>query len=369
MKTKLRRLLFILFIPLGVGGATWIVRDALDRRVARPVLDYPSTIDLGERDRGDVAVGRFVISNHGQGELQISGFATSCSCAGVEREVNGRWQNVDTAVVGPGRQLELAVRVGVSATPGDRQVVRVLFSCNDATQPTGLINVVIPHVRGGVHSFPTAAVFGELRVGSTARRVIDLYDNRRAGRRISTVRSTKPDRFAARLVPTAPDESPPPHEQGGGWLARVEITAHTSQPGPLRGAIEVRLADEARQPDVIPVFGEVVRDVECRPGTLILPRCVNGQLVYTGQILLRHRDGQRFDLEVESLPRGITAKIRLLPDGDFRWSLDIDCAGSLPVVPGEKTIRLRVRSRGDEKLLNVPILMTIEPSSQEQQDK
>ena len=369
MKTRSRLLALLLLIPLVAAGATWIVRYSFDRWFARPVLDYPSTIDLGERERGEVAVGRFTISNYGRGKLHIAHFSTSCSCAGVEREVEGRWERVETAVVASGGQLELAVRVGVSGLPGDGQLVEVIFSCNDATQPTAKINVIIPHVKGGVYAFPGTVLFGEIRAGSAARRVINLYENRHPGRRIATVRSMQPDRFEATLVPPDSQESPPAHERGGQWMARVEIIAHTSQPGPLNGAIEITLAEETRQPDWIPVFGKVVQDVECRPSSLILPRYVDGRIVYSEQILLRHRDGQRFDLAVENLPPGISAKVRPLSDGDFPWLLEVECMGSLPVVPGEKTIRLRVRSGGGERLLNVPILLTTEPSSEGQDAK
>jgi hypothetical protein len=49
-----------------------------------PVIIFPSTIDLGEREQGQVVVTRFTISNDGVGDLQIQDVSTNCSCSGLE---------------------------------------------------------------------------------------------------------------------------------------------------------------------------------------------------------------------------------------------------------------------------------------------
>ncbi len=356
-------------MPLWAGSATWLVRDQFRRRVTRPILDYPSTVDLGERERGDIAIARFAISNRGQAELLIDHFSTSCACAGVEHEVNGRWERVESASVPPGGQLQLAVRLAVSALPGDGQFVRVLFPSNDLSQPIGKIDVIVSYIRGGVYPFPSAVLFGEVRVGSKACRVIDLYDNRQAGRRIAIVRSTKPDRFSVRVVPRDESEPAPKNERGGSWLARVEITAKTNQPGPLRGAIELARTEESRPPDLIPVYGDVVQDIECRPGALILPRRVGEHFVDSSQVLLRHRDGKPFDLEIKDVPQGLSAKIRPMPDGDFPWLLEIECHGPRPAIAGEQIISLRGHCTGIQIPINVTALRMSFPTPAGQSPK
>lgn len=359
MKKYTRLLVFVLFIPVLAAGGTWGSRSLFDRWIGRAVLDCPTTIDLGDREFGEIAVGRFAIANRGRGELRVDNFFTTCSCAGVEREVDGRRERIESAVIPPGGHLELAVRVSVGALSGENQVVRMGFSCNDPKRPTCEILVIVPHVKGGVYPAVSAILFGEIRVGSAARRVIELYDNRQVGRRIEKVHSLQPDRFEARLLPLAPLESPRSHERGGQLMARLEVIAQTSKPGILDGAIEVSLAGESRQPDVIRVYGQVVSDIECIPSTLILPRRIAERITYSGQMLLRHRDGQRMKLAVDSAPPGITVKVRPVPENDFPWLLEVECPRPDSVQSGERTIRLRVRLNEGEQTFDVPVLLTI----------
>jgi hypothetical protein len=368
MRIKVR-LLAVALIPVVAAAATWSGQYGFDRWIARPVLDYPPTIDLGDRERGEVAIGRFSITNRGRAKLVLDQFSTSCSCAGVEREIEGQWQRVESLGIPPGEQVDLAIRVGVGVPPGEKQLVQVMFSSNDMAQTTGKIEVIVPRVKGGVYPVPTAVLFGEIRVGTPARRVIDLYDNRHPSRRIEKVRSLQPERFEARLLPLDAQASAENHERGGRLLARLEITAQTSEPGPLRGAIEVSLAGEARRADLIPVFGEVVQDIECTPSTIILPRRNGERFVFSGQARLRHRDGQPIHLEVESAPPGITAKVRPLPDDDLQWLLKVEYMRADPALAGEKTIVLRLRSGALDRRLNVRVLLTTDPSSDGQREK
>lgn len=366
MKKRIRLFALLALVPILAAAATWAGRYTVDRRVALPILSFPATIDLGNRERGDVAVGRFIIANRGTTKLLVDQFSTSCSCAGVEREVGGRWQRVESVEIPPNGQFELAVRVSVGVPEGERQVVDIGFSSNDPKRPNGKIQVMIPLVKGGVYALPRVVIFGEIRCGGSESRVIDLYDNRQPGRRIEKVRSLQPERFGVRLLAVDAQQLGQIHDRGGRRIARVEIIAPASRPGPLNGLIEVSLASEERRPDVIPVFGEVVQDVECRPSTLILPRRAGERFTYSGQILLRQRDGQSIQVEVASVPSGISAKVRSVRDAEFPWLLEVDCARPQPALLGEKIITLRVRSGKVESVLNVPVLLTIDPSAESQ---
>ncbi len=359
------QLRFLVLLPLAGAALAWSGRYAWDHWATTAALDYPPTVDLGEREYGEVAVGRFTVTNRGRGELVLDEFFTSCSCAGVEREADGRFWRVESVLVPPGEQVELVVRVGVGVPSGGRQRVQVVFSSNDPTQPAGKIEVIVPHVKGGAFAVPTAALFGDVRVGSPARQVIDLYDNRQAGRRVEQVRSLQPERFEARLLPLDPQGSAPTHDRGGRLIARLEVIGQTSRPGPLNGRVEVSLAGEARQPDLIPVVAEVVRDVECRPSTLVLPRRAGERFVFSGRVLLRHRDGRAIRVEVEDVPPGMSAQVRPSTDGGDQCWLEVERTRAQPAVSGEKRIRLRVRSDESDSLLDVPVLLTTAPSAEE----
>lgn len=358
------RSLCLLLVPLAGAALAWSARYAWDLRPATPILDYPPVVDLGDREFGEVAVGRFTIGNRGRSELQLEKFFTSCSCAGVEREADGQFQRLESVLVPPGGQIELVARVSVGVQPGESQLVQVGFSSNDPTQPAGRIEVRIPHVKGGAYAVPKAIQFGEIRVGSAARQVIDLYDNRQTGRKIEKIRSLQPDRFEARLLPLDPQEPAQVHEMGGKLIARLEVIGESSRPGSLNGRIEVSLAGEERRPDFIPVFGEVVQDVECRPSMLILPRRSGERLLFSGPMLLRHRDGRAIRLQVENSPQGISVKVRPSPDSDDQCWLDVEWTRSQPIPSGEQMLRLRVRTDAGESLLDVPVRLTAEHSSE-----
>jgi hypothetical protein len=280
-------------IPIVAVCLTLGSRFAWDRWLAkRPVLDYVRTLDLGERDFGEIAVGRFEIKNSGRAELLLDQLQTTCSCAGVEREVEGKLVRVDSVHLLPGDHAELVARMAVGARPGHGQAVQVFFHTNDPAQPLGTITLIVPRVKGPVYAEPCAVLFGTLPVGGRVGQVINLYDNGVPGRRIDTVRSKHPDRFEARLLPLADQEEPRMHASAGRLIARLEVTARTETAGRLDGEIEVNGEKEVSASAVIPVAGEVLRGVEAQPGILVLPRRVGQRFLYAAQVLLWSPDGR-----------------------------------------------------------------------------
>lgn len=369
MRKRAFYLVLLLIVPLAAAGATWAGRYVFHRWNARPVLDYPRVIDLGECERGEVAVGRFSIVNRGQRTLIIDQIATSCSCAGLEQEEDGKWVRVASVEVPPEGKTELAVRVSVGMPEGEQQLVQIAFSSNDPESPAGAIQVVIAYVQGGVYAVPGAVLFGQVRAASFARRVVNLYDNHHSGRRVAKVRSLRPECFGARLLPLNNARLGEVHERGGRLIARVEVIARTSRAGPLQGAFEITLAGEPRRPDLIGVFGEIVDDIECRPSTLILPRRVGNKPVYSGQVFVRHRDGQPMQLEVESAPAGVNVKTQALPSEDLAWTIQVECAAPDAVSSRDGTITLRCRSGQPGRIISIPLLFDVDPSSRDEQGK
>lgn len=358
--------LTLVLLPLASAAATFGVRSAWDRGAEKlPALECPSSIDLGDRDLGEIAVGRFMVKNAGRAPLKLDNFQTSCSCAGIEHEVEGQLRRVQSVELLPGERVELTARVAVGAKPGQRQLVQAFFRTNDPARPTAGLEILIPRVKGGVYAEPAAVVFGTAGVGERLTRVIDLYDNAVQGRRIAAVRSTHPERFAVRQVPLTDVEARQVHEQGGRLIARLEVTARTERPGPLKGDIEVRLADESRRPDLISVAGAVSRGVECWPGALVLPRRVGDRFLYSGQVLVADPDGKPIRVEVEELPPGASAKVGPVAGRADQVLLQVDCKPMAKGVVGETVaapVRLRVRAGGKETEVEVPLILTEDPS-------
>lgn len=95
-------------VALLIAALALAMRRSSDNRIHDlPVLESPETVDLGEQEIGATAVGQFVVRNAGTAELVLSEFRTSCSCAGVERLVNGNVHPVESVVVAPGDQIHL----------------------------------------------------------------------------------------------------------------------------------------------------------------------------------------------------------------------------------------------------------------------
>jgi hypothetical protein len=217
MATRRRTIAFLVSLSVVSAALTVGARSAWDRWGRRdPVVEYERSIDLGERNWGETAVGRFTVRNRGRADLTVEQLQTSCSCAGVERESDGKFYRLESARIPPGGQLDLVIRVAVGARLGTSQFVYVFFKTNDPTQPVGNLEACVSRVRGGAYPEPAAVVFGTLPLGRPACQVIDLYDGGVPGRRIDTVRSLHPARFTVRLLPIPSEEPAKTHEAGGG---------------------------------------------------------------------------------------------------------------------------------------------------------
>lgn len=355
MRSRIRYL-SLLIVPVIGASVTLAGRHLWCSFGAAPVLSCPESIDLGEQERGAIAVARVRVFNSGRSTLLLQRFATSCSCAGVEQYVDGRLERANQAIIGPGEHAELIVRIGVSAPAGEQQTVLLHFASNDPNRPAGVVRFVIPSVVSGIYALPVAAVFGEVRVSSQQSRVIELYDNRQHGSQIVGVRSLRPERFTVHLLP--PDEISPPRvrEYGGQLLSRLEVKARTLAPGPIDGDIEVRLAGRRPRVEHIHVFGEVVDDIECRPSKLVILSQAGLRPMFANQLRFRHRDGKPFRVTVEAMPPNVTATINQLGDVADHWLVTLDMTHALPLGSKESSIRLRLHCGESEWPFVVPIL-------------
>jgi hypothetical protein len=347
----------------------WVFRYSWDNWIQPPSIEYPRRIDLGDREWGELAVGRFTIANRGSGELVLDQFYTSCSCAGVELEQDGKRQRVEALRLPPGGVIELSVRVAVGGVPGDRQHVHVVFATNDPARRSGAIELSIPQVKYGVAFLPRVVLLGQVRVGTSARQLIGLYDGRQPGRRIASVRSLQPDRFEARLLPISHQEESRIDIRAGRMIAMLEVVGQTSKPGPLAGSIEVTLDRESRRPDYIAVLGEVVTDVACTPIALVLPRRCTGKDLHSGQLVLRHRDDKPIHVEIESLSPGLSARVQPTSGNELDRVVELDCAKVRDVSGSPSVVRLGIRAGSEKNVLEVPIYVTSPPSGSVKESK
>ncbi len=363
---KIARYSYLILIPIIVAGLTAGIRFGVKQRSVgyhdSPAVEYPETIDLGEHEKGEVAVGRFWIRNGGKGQLLVDQFRTTCSCAGLEREVNGRFIRLQSIQLDRGDQVELVVRVAVNAQPGHRQGASVSFRTNDPARPEGLIGVIVSQVNGGVITVPTTVIFGTVPVRSKRKQVIDVYDAAVQQRSIERVTSRHPERFEARLLPVPVQRSEgqrPLGEMGGLLIGRFEVTARTEQAGPLDGEVEIYLAGEARPPDAIPVLGRVVECVEVSPSSLVLPRRSGPRLQYWGQVMVSSRDGKPLTVTVQSVPSGMLVEVSPVEGSQIRrlvrieWKVQ-DRTGRESVSAAR--VRLRARVGEEEAPLEVKVL-------------
>ena len=312
-KWAARGLAFLVAAGASAGAASQLrPKPATPPRVA-----HPPQLDLGERDLGELAVGRFAIRNAGGSILKVNSFATSCSCAGVERDEGGKFVPAGTLTVEPGGEAELAVRVATGAKVGTSQTVQVVFTCNDPERPLCSMEVVIPRVKGGVHVQPSVAVFGEVPLGKPEPITLAVFDNGIASRRVASVKSLSPERFVAKLIPLA--GAPAKHATAGTQIASVEVTPVTGVAGKLGGQVEITVegADgKIAAPDRFDVVGEVVGPVSCRPDCLVLPRTTGGKPVFEGEVVLSGRDGLAINPSVGTLPEGIAVELRRVGESE-----------------------------------------------------
>lgn len=350
--------LFYPAIAAVAAGLTVVLQYAHDHWLRPgPVLVYtPSVIDLGSRDRGELVVAHFAIRNSGGCPLVVDQFTTSCSCAGVEREVDGKSVRVESVHVPPGGTAELFVRIAVNNAIGDSVWLQISFRSNDPRHSVGQIDITVPLVMGGISPWPRAVVFGSVPVHTTAQKVVELYDAGALGRQVAGARSLQPERFAVRILPVRQGESTAAGNVKEVLIARLEVTARTERDGPLDGEIEVELVNETRAPCRIPVTGEVVSAIECQPRFVVLPRRVAGRTVFNNELVIQTRAESPLDVRILAAPPWLRVDIRGVPGRPDQRVIFVEGTPESSPRAGDSCLRLGARpSGGDEQTVVIPI--------------
>lgn len=355
------RLLIWVVAPLLVGAGAFLAHSIdWKRRWAEwtctaPVAEIPTKIDLGERELGDTAVARLVVQNRGGGELLINQIRTNCSCTGLEQEENGRYKHIEILHLGPKERSELVVRLSVRGRIGTPMGTTILMRTNDPSLPEARVEIVVTKIKGGVSTVPTVVLLGTVPVGNEARQIIDVYDKSGQNRSVSRVVSSNPDRIRARLLP--PESGEPNSSENnsmGPPVARIEVTAGTTDPGPIEGQIAIHLADDNRPPTVVPVSGRAAEVAEASPREIVLPRSSKSGDVYFADCLCRNPFGEPLTLTLESAPPGLSVRISFAENNP---SVKLVRIGWDPHLsrPGRTSVRFRARVEVRDTLLEIPV--------------
>lgn len=323
-----------------------------------PVLDCPNVLELGERELGDVAVIRFAISNRGGQVLVIDDVQSSCSCSGLEQDLDGKFVRLTSLRVARGESVTIAMRVLVQGSLGTSARYKVSFRSNDPSRPAYGIEAVVAKVNGGAQANPTSLAFGSLLPGSEARRVVDIYDDAVKGRSIGKAVSGSPDRVAVRVLNDVTPPTQPTNQKLGKWIGRIEVVALTETPARIQTDIELHLAGEPRPPTLIPVSGRVLGPVEISPSILLLPRSSDAGPVYFGRFVCRSTNGKPIGLSVDSVPQSLTVKVDSETSVELEKTVAIEWDRTKDLgqkMQNPRKVRLRARINGQETIVELPV--------------
>lgn len=356
---KLRYVAWV--VPVLIGVSVFAARQ--NERSLRilsgwsPVLECPDSLDLGERELGEVTLSRFSIANRGGGQLEITNIQANCSCAGLEQERNGEFVRVKSLSIAAGEKVDLVMRISVQGSPGIPNRTGVRFKTNDSDRPEVTIEASVSKVNAGVTTIPTSASFGTLSLGMEGRQVLDVFDSSKKPRALERVASRNPDRVSVRMLPTPEDHTLPTDRNLGVRIGRVEVTAATADPGPLTSELEIYLRGERRPPTIIEVSGRVAGAVEISPSVLALPRASNAGPVYFGECVCRSTDGKVFTLKADSPPAGLSVRIGS-PGASSTQVVHVQWDPAKDVErpkSGLPKVRLRANIEGIETILEVRV--------------
>lgn len=324
-----------------VVAAGWAV---LDRRgpTVGPVAEFPAHIDLGDRQPNEAVTATLPLANPGDRELVVSDIDTSCSCAGLEVEQDGRPARVTGLTLPPGDRIDLTFRLAVGVPPGQGQQVLIRFNTNDPKVPAARVIATVPRVVGRPSAVPAEVAFGAVALGRPAAERFAVRANAVPGLRVVRVASSRPDRFTAAEAPAEADA-----------VAGVRVELATASPGEVAGEVTVELAAADGTPHTVrvPVSGRVRRPVEPAPAHLLLPAGRE-----TATAFLVGASEEPFTAAVVGTPAGLTAALEAEPPLAGRFQVKLVVNRAAGTAPATGPVRLTVTpGSGAAFPLEVPV--------------
>lgn len=337
-------LMLVLSLALGIGYKYFYYKFALS--LQRPSIDYPTVVDLGERELGEVALVEFDIKNIGTSNLLIHEIKTTCSCTGLETKVGNDFLRVESLTFKAGEAKRMAVRVAVRGAPANSSFSNfVTFETNDPDNLNCNIQTIAPKVKGGVFPIPDIVSFGTVEASAEARFQIDLFDDAISPRVVDRIAVSNPKVISATLR-TANElhDSPKIRPTKGTYIGQIEISVNTLKPGEVNEVVNVFVKDRGELPNPVRIVGVVSNRFEVTPKMLILPRNSSGGPVYKARCVCRYVKGGDFALSAQA-PPGVTVSI--LPNtgaGDIPFEISLDPATLKCSVESELTIKLTAQA-------------------------
>lgn len=197
--------------------------------------------------------------------------------------------------------MELVIRLVVNWPAGGTLRVNVLFQTNDPKHPDFTLTIVVPRVRGGVYTYPTSLNFGVTTIGSSARHVLEVYDDADKPRTIESAISTDEEKVRVRLIKKNGVKS-----DKGTLVGLLEVDINTKMPCEFNSWIRIALSGEIREPDLVSVTGRVAPIIDAIPAVHYLPRRSTNSLIYSSFCTLRSSNGKTFTISKITSPNGIS---------------------------------------------------------------
>jgi hypothetical protein len=330
------------------------------RLKGQPALECPSLVDVGELELGNVGMASLTISNAGGGQLIIDSIETNCTCAGLERQIDGDFLRVKTLKLGPSERADMVVRVSARGKPQQATKNLIRFRTNDPARPEAAIEIIIPRITGATTTVPASVVLGNVTAGTKPVHVVEIRDSAVRPRKVTNVASSNPDRVSARLL--APPEGPADQRYNdlGTLIARVEVAVQSSAPGPIEALVSVYLDEAGREPDTFRVSGRAVGIVDVLPSIVVLPRFSDGGPLFTARCICLSESGAPLEILPTKIP--VELAVRVSPADatrtrqvlEFEWKADKRRQISDTVV---RTAEFRARSNDREATFEISVTL------------
>ena len=326
--------------------------------------------DFGEAEKGDIEHAQFVFRNDGPSILKIRDVKTDCGCLTPE---------VPRKELQKGERGVIEVKVITSILEGKAENKHIIVYSNDPRYPHGLQLQVTGMVVSTVGITPEGVVFDGVRPESGAVRVVEVYDLRNIGFKVTKVQTSTPalavrvEEAQVKVKVRAPDQKDHEHEEDAQKPEAAqdppekdspEAEGQEDAPGEemeesedqndaevemvektYRGyRIEVRLTEEA-QVGKLEGFILITTDYERRP---VWPVQVVGSLsgpfshspegtMYLGSTQMGKTTRRGGTIVIKALEEGFAVSRAVATDPAL--TLDVEREGD--------TTRVRVRAKGD----------------------
>lgn len=251
-----RFLFLVALFCLLANGIRWI-RHSSEKD---DEIKYPRSIKLAPARAGTIVECPLSVENPSSKEVTLNRFGTSCSCAGVERRIDGQLVRPESIAIPAQSKIDLVVRISIGTKTGYSQTVGVVFQTAEPEPRTHSIEVIIPRIEGPAFADPSTVVLGDVSQHAKAKSIVYLFDNGQRELKIVSAKSSHPKRFDVCRIPLSDREKEIAHANAGHLLEKFEVIANTHSVGLLDGLIEVQFQD-SNAPLFIPVCGSVKANV------------------------------------------------------------------------------------------------------------